>query len=134
MNNTADPIMLEQMQNKLTKYIENKRDNNESQIKAIESDSRLVYDYLVPTNKMEFDNMLDDNNNVTLTFEDDKKKHRYITFMIMQLLNWHPSLMFLPNIYENCIIPKIHGKSFWQKRFLPFMLLMPNNNVCLSVL
>lgn len=80
MNNTADPIVLEQMQNKLTKYIEKKRDSNESQIKAIESDSRLVYDYLVPTNKMEFDNMLDDNNNVTLTFEDDKKKHRYITF------------------------------------------------------
>ena len=79
MNENVDQSKVDEMQNKLTSYLEKKRSNNESQIKAIESDSRLVYDYLVPTSAMEFDNT-NDEYNVTMNFKDDKDQHRSIGF------------------------------------------------------
>lgn len=45
---------VEKMQNDLTAYIERKRSRNEEQINAIGNDCRLIYDYLVPSNKLEF--------------------------------------------------------------------------------
>jgi hypothetical protein len=55
-NQNVDSDTKEQMQNKLTEYLDRKRSVNEAQIEAIDRDSRLIYDYLVPTMKMGFIN------------------------------------------------------------------------------
>ena len=55
-NQNVDSATKEQMQNKLTEYLNVRRRTNQEQIEAIDRDSRLIYDYLVPTSKMEFAN------------------------------------------------------------------------------
>lgn len=81
MNETSEvnQVVLSEMQDKLTRYLDNKRSKNESQIKTIEDDSRLIYDYLVPTGDMDFHNV-DDSYNVNLRFRDDKDELHDITF------------------------------------------------------
>ena len=79
MNNTSDPIVLDQMQSKLTRYIDKKRGNNETQIQAIEKDSRLIYDYLVPTDRMNFFNDVE-SDKVLLHFKDERNILQDITF------------------------------------------------------
>ncbi len=114
MNETSEvnQAVLSEMQDKLTRYLDNKRSKNESQIEAIENDSRLIYDYLVPTDKMEFTNMLDDNYNVTLDFEYGSEI-KHITFhdnAITQIA----SKMDIPTKY----LRELHNSDKSWKKFL----------------
>jgi len=108
--NQYDPAAQERMQNKLTGYINRKRSNNLAQIESIENESRLIYDYLVPTGMMDFHNV-EENYNVNMVFNDDKGVRHDLKFHD-NAVNQIATKFGVPTRY----LRDLHnGKENWQK-------------------
>ena len=124
MNDTqqADPAVLEQMQNKLTGYIEKKRASSYQIITSIEDDCRLIYDYLVPANKILFhfngEPIEKPEMPVEMVFEDENGKNKYLTLHDNSIVQLGQKLN-IPTKYLKDLVHGTHDSDnqdeYWQK-------------------